>query len=246
MPISNFAKNNFLKDFKNKTFILTGYSSGIGLQLFKDLKTMGSKLILIGRKKLKGEKVINCDLSDSHKLDLLSKSYSKKSGKIDGFVHCAGINNCVKISEISINEWNKIFSINLTSAFIISKNFKKNLSKSKNPSIVYVSSIAGHRKSVVSGIHYVSSKSALIGLSKQLSHEFGKSKIRVNCVSPSQTETEMLKKSMTKTQTSKLVKSIPLGRLASTHDQSNGIMFLLSSFSKYINGSSLNIDGGQI
>ena len=106
-----------------------------------------------------------------------------------------------KISQISIKEWNKVFSVNLTSAFIISKNFK-NLSKSINPSIVFVSSIAGHRKSI-DGSHYVSSKAALIGLSKQLSHEFGNFKIRVNCVSD---KYKNVKKSVTKKQTNKLIK----------------------------------------
>ena len=95
--------------------------------------------------------------------------------------------------------------MNLTSAFIISKNLKKNFKISKNSSIVYVSSIAGHRKSLVSGVHYVSSKSGLIGLAKQLSHEFGKYNIRVNCISPSQTATKMLSKSMTKKQIKKLM-----------------------------------------
>jgi NAD(P)-dependent dehydrogenase (short-subunit alcohol dehydrogenase family) len=243
---SSFVKNNLNRDFKNKTFILTGYSSGIGQQVYKDLNALGSKIILIGRKKIKNKNIFQCDLSDSKNLDLLCQTISKKVNKIDGFVHCAGINNCVKISDISINEWNKVFSVNLTSAFIISKNFKKNFLKSDNPSIVFVSSIAGHRKSVVSGSHYVSSKAGLIGLSKQLSHEFGKDKIRVNCISPSQTATKMLKKSMSKKQTKSLVQSIPLRRLASTKDQSNGILFLLSSLSSYISGSSINIDGGQI
>lgn len=180
------------------------------------------------------------------KLNHLCNSISKKFSIIDGIVHCAGINNCVKISEIVLDEWNKVFSINLTSAYILSKNFKKNLSKSKNPSIVFVSSIAGHRKSVVSGAHYVSSKAGLIGLSKQLSQEFGKFKIRVNCISPSQTATKMLKESMTKKQIQNLTRSIPLGRLASPQEQSNGVLFLLSSLSSYISGASINIDGGQL
>tara|TARA_Y100000996_G_C22422383_1_gene602010 strand:+ start:178 stop:900 length:723 start_codon:yes stop_codon:yes gene_type:complete len=236
----------FSKDFKNKTFILTGYSNGIGKKVYENLNELGSKIILIGRKKIKNKKIFLCDLSNSAKLDLLCKSISKKINTIDGIVHCAGINNCVKISKISLQEWNNIFSVNLTSAFIISKNFKKNLIKSKNPSIVFVSSIAGHRKSIVSGVHYVASKAGLIGLSKQLSHEFGKSRIRVNCISPSQTATSMLKKSMSLKQRKKLVKSIPLGRLASPQDQSNGVLFLLSSISNYISGTSINIDGGQI
>lgn len=242
----NLIKNSFYKDFKKKTFLLTGYSSGIGYQLLNDLTSLGSKLILIGRKKIKNYKINFCDLNDLKKLDEVSKKISNQNRLIDGFVHCAGINNCVDISKISIEEWNRVVSVNLTSAFIICKNLKKNFSRAKNPSIVFVSSIAGHRKSIVSGAHYVSSKSGLIGLSKQLSHEFGKNNIRVNCVSPSQTATKMLKNSMTKEQLKKLTKSIPLKRLADTQDQTNGILFLLSSLSKYISGTSLNIDGGQI
>ena len=246
MISSIWNNKKVLNEFKNKTFVLTGYSKGIGHQVYKNLNSLGSNLILIGRKKIKNKKVFLCDLSNPLKLDLLCSSISKKFKKIDGLVHCAGLNNCVKISEIPLNEWNKVFSVNLTTAYILSKNFKKNLSKSNNPSIVFVSSIAGHRKSIVSGVHYVSSKAGLIGLSKQLSQEFGEYKIRVNCISPSQTATKMLKNSMKKKQIQNLVKSIPLGRLASTQDQSNGILFLLSSLSSYISGSSINIDGGQI
>ncbi len=246
MTSSFLNKNQISKDFKNKTFVLTGYSNGIGRQIYEDLNSLGSKIILIGRKKIKKKEIFNCDLSDSTKLDLLCSSISKRFNRIDGIVHCAGMNNCVNVEDIPLNEWNSIFAINLTTAYILSKNFKNNLLKSNNASIVFVSSIAGHRKSVVSGAHYVSSKAGLIGLAKQLSQEFGKHKIRVNCIAPSQTITKMLKKSMTKEQTLKLIGSIPLGRLASTQDQSNGVLFLLSSLSNYINGSSLNIDGGQI
>ena len=239
-------KNKIYKEFKNKTYVLTGYSQGIGYEIYKNLNSLGSNLILIGRKKFNDKKFFACDLGDSIKLNQLCNSISKKFSRIDGIIHCAGINNCVKISRISLDEWNKVFSINLTSAYILSKNFKKNLLKSKNPSIVFVSSIAGHRKSVVSGAHYVSSKAGLIGLSKQLSQEFGKFNIRVNCISPSQTATKMLKKSMTKKQIQNLIRSIPLGRLALPQDQSNGVLFLLSSLSSYISGASINIDGGQL
>jgi len=171
---------------------------------------------------------------------------SKENKKINGIIHCAGINEIIKVSKVTLENWNKILSVNLTSAFIISKVLKNNLSRSKYSSIVFVSSIAGHRKSLVSGVHYVTSKAGLIGLSKQLSHEFGKYNIRVNCVSPSQTITKMLKKSMTKWQIRNLVSSIPLGRLATTKDQSLVILFLLSPLSNYITGTSINVDGGQI
>ncbi len=250
MYINNVQKNilkdlNF-KEFKKKIFVLTGYSSGIGENLYNYLDALGSKLILIGKKKVNKHKFYRCDLSQSEILEKLIKKISKENKKINGIIHCAGINETVKISKVTLENWNKVLSVNLTSAFIISKVLKNNLLKSKDSSIVFVSSIAGHRKSLVSGVHYVSSKAALLGLSRQLSHEFGKYKIRVNCVSPSQTITKMLKKSMTQKQTQNLVNTIPLGRLAATKDQSLAILFLLSSFSSYVTGATINVDGGQI
>jgi NAD(P)-dependent dehydrogenase (short-subunit alcohol dehydrogenase family) len=246
MLLNELIKKKINQDFKGKYYILTGYSSGIGSQIYKDLKKLRSNIILIGRHTVKNQLFFNCDLRDGKKLEQTIKIISKKYNKIDGFIHCAGANQCVKSEQISLLDWENVLSVNLTSAFIISKEIKKNLKKSKNPSIVFISSIAGHRKSVVSGVHYVTSKAGLIGMSKQLSHEFGKDGIRVNCVSPSQTISKMLKKSMSKFQISNLVKSIPLGRLAVAEEQSYGVMFLLSSFSKYISGTSLNIDGGQV
>ena len=246
MFLKRLIQKKIDQDFKKKFFILTGYSSGIGNKILKDLTQMGSNLILLGRKKIKSPHYFDCDLRDGEALQKIIKIISKKYKKIDGFVHCAGINQCIKSESISLLNWNEIFSVNLTSAFLITKEIKKNLKKSKNPSVVFISSIAGHRKSVVSGAHYVSSKAGLIGLSKQLSHEFGKDKIRVNCISPSQTFTRMLKQSMNKKQIYDLEKNIPIGRLAKVEEQSYGVIFLLSSFSKYISGTSLNIDGGQI
>jgi NAD(P)-dependent dehydrogenase (short-subunit alcohol dehydrogenase family) len=244
--MQNILKGLDFKDFKKKSFVITGYSSGIGKNLYSYLDALGCKLILIGKKKIKKHKFYRCDLSKSNILEQLMQKVSKENKKINGIIHCAGINEIIKVSKVTLENWNKILSVNLTSAFIISKVLKNNLSRSKYSSIVFVSSIAGHRKSLVSGVHYVTSKAGLIGLSKQLSHEFGKYNIRVNCVSPSQTITKMLKKSMTKWQIQNLVSSIPLGRLATTKDQSLVILFLLSPLSNYITGTSINVDGGQI
>ena len=240
------SKDLFFRDFKDKTFVLTGYTSGIGEGVFNYLSLLNCNLILIGRKKKNNHKFYKCDLTSQRDLEKITKRISKQNKEIHGFVHCAGINEVKNISNVTLKDWNKVLSVNLTSAFIVSKILKENFKISRNSSIVYVSSIAGHRKSLVSGVHYVSSKSGLIGLAKQLSHEFGKYNIRVNCIAPSQTATKMLSKSMTKKQISKLLSSIPLKRLATVQDQSLVILFLLSSLSSYITGTSINVDGGQI
>ena len=112
--------------------------------------------------------------------------------------------------------------------------------------IVNVSSIAGRNKSVVSGVHYTSSKAGLIGLTRQLAHELGEKGININCVCPSQTITPMLRQSMNDEQINELTKSIPLGRLASVEDQVGPIIFLCSSLSNYLTGSIIDVNGGQL
>ena len=112
--------------------------------------------------------------------------------------------------------------------------------------IINISSIAGRNKSLVSGVHYTASKYGVIGLTKQLSKEVSKFNILVNCVCPSQTDTEMLKKSMNTTQLKRLEQSIPLGRVAKTREQALPILFLCSEGASYITGTAIDINGGQL
>lgn len=187
-----------------------------------------------------------CDLENLSDLEKCLLQIKKKFKKINGLVYCAAQNETKTIEKISLDDWNRVISVNLSAPFLICKHIKNNLQKTKNPSIVLISSIAGHRKSIVSGAHYVASKAGILGLARQLSHEFGKKNIRVNCISPSQTVTPMLLNSMSKKQIYDLKKNIPLRRLAKTSEQTDVITFLLSSCSSYIHGASINVDGGQI
>ena len=112
--------------------------------------------------------------------------------------------------------------------------------------IVNVSSIAGRNKSIVSGVHYTSSKYGIIGLTKQLSNEVSKYNILVNCTCPSQTMTEMLRESMTKDQIKQLSDKIPVRRIATVEEQASPILFLCSSAASYIAGAAIDINGGQL
>ena len=115
----------------------------------------------------------------------------------------------------------------------------------KGSKIVNVSSIAGRHRSLVSGVHYVSSKAGIIGLTKQLAYELGEKGINVNCVCPSQTLTDMLKESMSNSEQKNLASIIPLKRLNTIEEQVAPILFLSSVESSYMTGSILDINGGQ-
>ena len=112
--------------------------------------------------------------------------------------------------------------------------------------IVNVSSIAGRHRSPVSGVHYVSSKAGIIGLTKQLAFEVARRNININCVCPSQTLTDMLKSSMDKKTLKEFAQTIPLNRLATVNEQVNPILFLCSKEASYITGAVIDINGGQI
>jgi 3-oxoacyl-[acyl-carrier protein] reductase len=237
-----------------KICLVTGFNSGIGKKTSEILLADNYKLILLGKrntsfiKKNFKDKVdfYKVDFNNLNKLTTIIKKIKKKYKNINYIVHCAGLNHTKKIQNLKLNDWKEVFNINLTSIFLIIKILFKNIILKKSGSIVIVSSIAGHRRSLVSGCHYVSSKSAQIGLVKQLSLELGRYNVRINCLAPSQTYTKMLRKSMSKKQIDNLKKQIPLRRLATVDDQANVIYFLLSENSKYINGSCVNVDGGQI
>ena len=98
----------------------------------------------------------------------------------------------------------------------------------------------------MSGIHYVTSKAALIGFSRQLAYEVGEWDINVNVVCPSQTKTEMYDSTMTKIKEKELLKAIPIKRIGTIDEQVAPIMFLCSDHSSYMTGSVVDVNGGQI
>ncbi len=237
---------DYKKSFLNKNVLIVGGSRGFGLMLVKKFLQLNSNVYYISRKKnsLSDAVHIKADLSN---IKSINKSLAKieKFG-IDILINCAAINFAKKFNQIKINEWNKVMQVNLTSIFFITQSVLKNMKKNKFGKIVNVSSIAGRHRSIVSGAHYVASKSALIGLTRQLAYEVGEYNININVVCPSQTKTEMYNKTMTPKKENELLKNIPLNRIAIIKEQIEPIIFLCSNNASYLTGSVIDINGGQI
>ena len=217
---------------KNKIVVVVGGSKGIGKGIVDAFTNLGAIVYSLSRD--------NCDITNPDQIN----SYFDKLDKVDILINNAAINYCKPIEEISLNEWNSVIDTNLTSYFYI---IKKCIPKmSHYGKIVNVSSIAGRSKSLVSGVHYTSSKAGLIGLTRQLAQELGPKGININCVCPSQTLTPMLERSMTKEQLSNLESNIPLRRVAQVSEVVKPILFLCSDDASYIHGACLDINGGQL
>ena len=120
------------------------------------------------------------------------------------------------------------------------------MKKQKHGKIVNISSIAGRHRSLVSGVHYVSTKAGIIGLTKQFAYELGPSNVNVNVVCPSQTMSDRLSDSMTSKEIKNLSSNIPLRRIATIDEQVGPILFLCSDLSSYMTGAVIDVNGGQI
>jgi NAD(P)-dependent dehydrogenase (short-subunit alcohol dehydrogenase family) len=221
-------------DFLNKKVIVVGASKGIGKCVADTFSELGADVYRISRSE-------GVDISKKNSIDSFFESLK---GNVDFLINVAAINHCKKIEEISYEEWNEVINVNLTSVYYL---IKKTLPFMNSGSrIVNVSSIAGRNRSVVSGVHYTSSKAGIIGLTRQLAYELGPRGINVNCVCPSQTITPMLRKSMNQEQINQLCKTIPLNRLAEPSEQVGPIVFLCSELASYLNGTIIDVNGGQL
>tara|TARA_R110002051_G_scaffold159061_2_gene230424 strand:+ start:3298 stop:4050 length:753 start_codon:yes stop_codon:yes gene_type:complete len=241
----------------NKNIIITGASSGIGRECAITLSKVGAKLVLIGRNSDRleethkaldneGHLTFKMDVTDFDKTESVISEAVNIIGRIDGFIHCAGIEMTSPLRSMNYEKYNELFSVNTISAFEISKVIsKKKFINNTGASIVFISSVAG-LLGVNGKVGYCSSKAALIAGAKAMALELANKKIRVNTILPGMVETEMfdkMKAELPEGSFSDILKKHPLG-FGKPLDIANLCAFLLSDLSKWITGSDFIIDGG--
>tara|TARA_X000000950_G_C13920438_1_gene663103 strand:- start:11718 stop:12452 length:735 start_codon:yes stop_codon:yes gene_type:complete len=237
-------------DLKNKVVIVTGGFRGNGKAIVKNFLQNGSKVYSLDNKFIKSEKKnnlskIKIDLTNFDDLDQLIKKIGNKNKKIDILINNAGITLDYKKYDLS-SHWHKTLNINLHVPYFLINYCKKFLIKSKNPSIINISSISS-KIAMSNNVSYNVSKSGLNALTMSIAHDFAKHKIRVNSICPGYIKTDMTKKSYS----SKRLKKIRVQRTMTKNygkpeDIANLAVFLSSTNSRYINAEELIIDGGLI
>lgn len=240
---------------EGKTILVTGASSGIGRQCAIDCSKMGAKVVVVGRDQERLNSVISemggqgisysFDLAKINGISELISEIVSKCGKLDGFIHAAGIEvtNPVKLSNTT--DYESLFRVNSLSAFEIVKNLCGIKTFNKGGSIVLISSISGviARKGLSA---YAASKGALMSAARVMALEMASREIRVNTISPGTILTPMMQKAieaMSEEDKKKRIEGFPLG-LGKTTDISNACVFLLSDASRWISGQNLIVDGG--
>ena len=186
-----------------KNCLIIGASGGIGNAITKKLAEQNFNLFLIGKNenkllKLKKEvekenidvKIESVDLTNEKQIERSIKKIRKTFGKIDILINTPGSFLIKSIEKTSIEEFDEIFKINVRAPFIFSKEFSKDMKKSKWGRIVNIGSSSAYN-GFKNSIAYCSSKHALLGFSRALFSELKENNIRVYSISPGSTQTKM-------------------------------------------------------
>ena len=237
----------------NKNIIVTGASGGIGNSIVKKLNDNGANILATGTKseklenlksKFKNISILKFDISKTDKIEeFIEDATSKLGGKLDCIVNNAGVTQDNLAIRMSLEEWQKVIDINLTSTFLLSKFAIKKMLKNKSGKIINITSVVGHTGNLGQS-NYTASKAGIIAMSKSLAIEYAKKNININCISPGFIKTAMTDKIDAKFKEI-IISKIPSARLGEPEDISNAVVFLASNQSNYINGETLHINGGM-
>ena len=241
-----------MTDLKDKQIIVTGASGGIGNSIIKKLSEAGANILATGtrmekldelKEKFANVKTLKFDVSQKDKIEeFVENAVNELGGSLDCVVNNAGITKDNLAIRMSLEEWQKVIDINLTSTFLISKYAIKKMLKSKSGRIVNITSVVGHTGNLGQA-NYTASKAGIIAMSKSLATEYAKKNININCISPGFIKTAMTEKLDEKFKEA-IISKIPSARLGEPDDIANAVLFLCSNQSSYINGETLHINGG--
>lgn len=169
---------------------------------------------------------------------------AKTFGGLDGLVVSAGIFEGSPIEKMSLAFWNRTVAINLTGTFLAVKAAVPHLRKRKGGSIVIYTSTAGQRGSEIYSA-YATTKGGQIMFMRSMAKELARDRIRVNCVAPAWTDTDMARGPVNKIGRDKVIAGFPLGRIGRPVDVAGATTYLLSPLAEFVTGMTLTIDGGK-
>lgn len=235
-----------------RNVLITGGSRGIGAECVRKFSEEGYRVFLNYSKsnekafelsKETGAVLIKADISKSDEVEKV-KDIIHDYGKISVIVNNAGIAQEKLFTDISENDWDRMFDVNIKGMFLVTKAFLPDMIHEKHGKIINLSSIWGITGASCE-VHYSAAKAAVIGFTKALAKEVGLSGINVNCVAPGVIDTEMNGHFDDETKT-ELCEKTPLCRMGTASEVAELIYFLASDKADFITGQIISPNGGIV
>jgi len=186
---------------------------------------------------------VQADITDPQAVRDAIQKATDKQGELDGLVVTAGVFEPGPIDEMTPEFWDRTMRTNVTGTFLAVQAAVPSLRQSGGGSIVIFTSTAGQRGSDIYSA-YATSKGAQLLFMRSMAKELAPDRIRVNCVAPGWTETDMASDTIDALGRKDIVESIPLGRIGLPQDTAAAACYLLSDLAIFMTGSTMTVDGG--
>jgi NAD(P)-dependent dehydrogenase (short-subunit alcohol dehydrogenase family) len=250
---------NEIFQLEGKVALVTGGSRGLGSQMVLDFAAHGANVVIASRNKAKCEEVahevekigrkavvVDCDVASMDDIEKMFSITMKEYKRLDILVNNAGVNRTKPAVEVTSEDWDYIFDVNIKGLFFCSQKAAQIMIQQNYGKIINLASVGGV-KTYKRIAPYTASKAAVIHLTRSLASEWARHNIYVNAIAPGLISTDINQEEVAnEALLDKMLKSIPLRRLGEPKDISNIALYLASGASNYVTGQTFYIDGGTL
>jgi 3-oxoacyl-[acyl-carrier protein] reductase len=240
-----------LEGLKGRKALVTGAASGIGSSVVERLRREQVEVFATDIHPAPG--LIVADLTDADDVERLSSRVSQ----IEFLINVAGgpaaatrdntlppIPGAIALEDLTENDWNGVLAANLTSAFLVCREFAPRMKARGFGRIVNFASIAARRGSDRVGVHYAAAKGGIVGLTKTLALELGPHGVTVNAVAPGFISTPRIQAAQWGNASPAFIESLPLRRAGKPDDIAGVVAMLCSEAGGYVSGATIDVNGG--
>jgi NAD(P)-dependent dehydrogenase (short-subunit alcohol dehydrogenase family) len=241
--MSAMGSDTIHHDLEGRTAVVTGGSSGIGAEVVEQLRARGCSVEIADRQSVGGTPVT--DVASGSSVAAFARWFGERHDHCDILVNCAGTVAAGTVTEVSEDDWNRVFAVNVTGVWQMCRHIIPLMRPGS--SIVNVSSAAALR-AIPNMPAYVASKAAVVGLSSAMAIDHAPQGIRVNCVCPGLVDTPMARdaQSIRSAEARESVQNFDnylIKRYGEAAELAAAIVFL--ALNEYATGSTLALDGGR-
>jgi len=237
-----------------KVAIVTGANTGLGQKMCVALAEAGCKVCGVARRSCDETKSlikegyfseVIADLSDLSNADYVVDMAIKQFGRVDILVNNAGIIKREDAINVKMEDFDQVLTVNLKMPFLLSQACAKHfIDSGKGGKIINIASMLSYQGGV-RVVSYTASKHAIMGMTKALANEWSQYNINVNAIAPgymATNNTQALRDDEKRSQ--EILDRIPAGRWGLNDDMMGAVLYLASDASNYVNGETINVDGG--